>query len=215
VNGINFAFGCPKYHIRDFKPQISAKEKKTMIQSIQAGNTALYNPTQSLLASSKVSTTQEQTAAAAQEEDENTTTSSQGDTLTLSASGVSAAKTFTAQSANRPSVNGTGEDSYTDATASALSSAAAGVGITSASAAKAEASADEAAVSGSTSSSSSSSDSNLSEYTESELKEMLENGEITKAEYDAEIQSRSQSESSSDDEEETATTVAESGGVEA
>jgi hypothetical protein len=199
-----------------FQTLKKCKGENTMIQSIQAGNTALYNPTQSLLASGKVTTTQEQTAAAAQEEDENTTVSSQGDTLTLSASGVSAAKTFTAQSANRPSVNGTSEDSYTDATASALSSAAAGVGITSATAAKAEASADEAAVSGSTSSSSSSTDSNLSEYSESELKEMLENGEITQAEYDAEIQSRSQSESSSDDDEEdSATTVAESGGVEA
>jgi hypothetical protein len=199
-----------------FQTSNKCKGEKTMIQSIQAGNTALYNPTQSLLASGKVTTAQEQTSAAAtQEEDENTTTSSQGDTLTLSTSGVKAAKTFTAQSANRPSVNGTGEDSYTDATASALSSAAAGVGITSATAAKAEASADEAAVSGSTSSSSSSSDSNLSEYTESELKEMLENGEITQAEYDAEIQSRSQSDSSSDDEEDSAATVAQSGGVEA
>lgn len=177
-----------------------------MVQSIQAGNTPIYNPTKSTLMAGKVATGKaEETQAAAQEEDENTTTSSQGDTLTLSNAGIQAAKTFTAQSANRPSVNGTSEDTYTDATAAAISSAASGIGITDETISKNEASADSAAVSGS--SSSSSTDSNLSEYTEAELKEMLEDGEITQAEYDAEIKSRSQNSDTSDDETDTDVTT--------
>jgi hypothetical protein len=182
---------------------IGEKEDIHMIQSIQAGSTSIYNPTKSTLMAGKVTTDAEVTKQEAlQNEDENTEVSSQGDTLTISNAGAQAAKTFTAQSANRPSVNGTSEDTYTDATAAALSSAASGIGINDTTIAKSEASADSAAVSGS-SSSSSSSDSNLSEYSEAELKEMLENGEITQAEYEAEIQSRSQSSTSSDEESES------------
>jgi hypothetical protein len=185
---------------------IGEKEDILMVQSIQAGNTPIYNPTKSTLMAGKVATGKtEETQVAAQEEDENTTTSSQGDTLTLSNAGIQAAKTFTAQSANRPSVNGTSEDTYTDATAAAISSAASGIGITDETISKNEASADSAAVSGS--SSSSSTDSNLSEYTEAELKEMLEDGEITQAEYDAEIKSRSQNSDTSDDETDTDVTT--------
>jgi hypothetical protein len=174
-----------------------------MIQSIQAGSTAIYNTARTAATAGKITISQGDTvSSAAQNEDENTITSEQGDTLTLSNAGVNAAKTWTAQSANRPSINGTSEDSYTDATAQAISSAAEGVGITETTVAKNEASADSAAVSGS--SSSSSTDSNLSEYTDAELKEMLENGEITQAEYEAEIESRSQSDTSSDEESGTA-----------
>jgi hypothetical protein len=182
---------------------IGEKEDIRMIQSIQAGSTSIYNPTKSTLMAGKVTTDAAVTNQAdVQNEDENTEVSSQGDTLTISNAGAQAAKTFTAQSANRPSVNGTSEDTYTDATAAALSSAASGIGIDDTTIAKSEASADSAAVSGG-SSSSSSSDSNLSEYSEAELKEMLENGEITQAEYEAEIQSRSQSSTSSDEESES------------
>jgi hypothetical protein len=185
---------------------IGEKEDIQMIQSIQAGSTSIYNPTKSTLMAGKITTdAAEANQAAVQNEDENTEVSSQGDTLTISSAGAQAAKTFTAQSANRPSVNGTSEDTYTDATAAALSTAASGVGITDTTIAKSEAAADSAAVSGS--SSSSSSDSNLSEYSEAELKEMLENGEITQAEYEAEIQSRSQSSTSSDEESETDSVV--------
>jgi hypothetical protein len=124
--------------------------------------------------------------------------------VTISNAGAQAAKTYTAQSANRPSVAGTSEDTYTDTRATALASAAADAGITEYTAVKNENAANSAAVSGgSSSSSSSSSESNLSEYTESELKEMLQNGEITQAEYEAEINSRQQSDTSSDDDTET------------
>jgi hypothetical protein len=185
---------------------IGEKEDIQMIQSIQAGSTSIYNPTKSTLMAGKITTdAAEANQAAVQNEDENTEVSSQGDILTISSAGAQAAKTFTAQSANRPSVNGTSEDTYTDATAAAFSTAASGVGITDTTIAKSEAAADSAAVSGS--SSSSSSDSNLSEYSEAELKEMLENGEITQAEYEAEIQSRSQSSISSDEESEADSVV--------
>jgi hypothetical protein len=171
-----------------------------MIQSIQAGSTALYNTGATAITTGKVTTGKAETAqTATQNEDENTVTSSQGDTVTISAAGLQAAKTFTAESANRPSVAGTSEDTYTDSTAAALSSAASDLGITEYTAEKNANSANAAAVTGSSSSSSSSS-SNLSEYTESELKEMLENGEITRAEYEAEINSRKQTDETTDDE---------------
>jgi hypothetical protein len=182
--------------------KFSGKGDRTMIQSIQAGSTALYNPVSSAAVTGKVSTSKEDTTPAAeQNEDENTATSSQGDTVTISGAGIQAAKTFTGQSANRASETlASEEDTYTDSTAAALSSAAADAGITEYTAAKNQNSANAAAVTGSSSGSSSSSGSNLSEYTESELKEMLENGEITRAEYEAEINSRKQTDETTDDE---------------
>jgi hypothetical protein len=61
-----------------------------MIQSIQAGSTAIYNQSGNLLGAGKISVSQTQKAAqaAVQEEDENTTTSIQGDTLTISQAGA-------------------------------------------------------------------------------------------------------------------------------
>jgi predicted kinase len=53
------------------------------------------------------------------------------------------------------------------------------------------------ATSTSSDSDSSSSEDNLSQYTEIQLQQMLQNGEITQAEYDAEIQSRESSDASS------------------
>jgi hypothetical protein len=182
---------------------LGIKEDKLMIQSIQAGNTALYNPTQNAMVTGKVTiNVTANDSLATQDEDENTTTSSQGDTLTISSAGVQAAKVLSAESANRAS-NGLSDDGYTDANASALSSAASGIGITEYTAIKNENSTDSAAVSGSSSSSSSSS-SNLSQYTETELKEMLENGDITQAEYNAEIKSREESDTTSDEESDNA-----------
>jgi maltodextrin utilization protein YvdJ len=179
-----------------------------MIQSISAGSTALYNPVSAAAVTGKLSTGTKDTAPAAQNEDENTSTSSQGDTVTISAAGAQAAKTFTGQSANRASETLASEvDTYTDSTAAALSSVASDAGITEYTAIKNQNSANAAAVTGSSSGSSSSSSSNLSEYTESELKEMLENGEITRAEYEAEINSRKQSNETSDDQSESDTDV--------
>jgi hypothetical protein len=177
-----------------------------MIQSIQAGSTAVYNSTNNVLGAGKLSVGTEQSASKAlKDEDETTATSSQGDTLTISSAGAQkAAKTFTGESANRPSVAGTTEEAYTDAQASALSSAASSAGITEYTSVKNENSANAAAVSSGsgTSSSSSSSESDLSGYTEAQLKTMLENGEITQAEYEAEIKSRQEGDTTSDDESE-------------
>jgi hypothetical protein len=174
-----------------------------MIQSIQASNTTLYNSTQNTIGAAKVTTDNKQlNAQATQEDDENTKTSSQGDVLTISTQGAYAAKTFTGQSASRPSEDGNGEDSYTDSTAAAIASAASDAGINEATATKNANSADAAAVSGS---SSSSENSSLSQYSEAELKEMLQNGEITRAEYNAEIKSREQSDAADEDENENTT----------
>jgi hypothetical protein len=172
-----------------------------MVQSIQTGASALFNTTASFLGTAKVSVgeTQKTSQAAAQEEDATVTTSVQGDTLTISDAGAFAAKTFTAQSAGSAVST---DEGYTDKTAQIISSAASDAGITEYSAVKNENSADAAAVSGS--SSDTSTDSNLSEYSLAELKEMLENGEITQAEYDAEIQSRQASATASDEQEVTA-----------
>jgi hypothetical protein len=190
--------------------QIFKKEGQHMIQSIQAGSTTVYNSNTNVLGTGKVSVGTEQTTPAAQKEDETTTTSSQGDTLTISNAGAQkAAKTFTGQSANRPSVAGTSEETYTDSQAAALSSAAAGAGITEYTSVKNENSASAAAVSsGSSSSSSSSSESDLSGYTEAQLKTMLQNGEITQAEYEAEIKSRQEVDTTSDEESETSAAAA-------
>jgi hypothetical protein len=133
-----------------------------------------------------------------QDEDENATTSSQGDTLTISAAGLA----LSAESADRAS-NGLSDEGYTDANANALSSAASAVGITEYTSVKNENAVNSAAVSGSSSSSSSSS-SNLSQYSEAELKEMLDDGEISQAEYNAEIKSREESDTTSDDESDNA-----------
>jgi hypothetical protein len=184
-----------------------------MIQSIQASSTTLYNSTQNTIGAAKVTTDNKQlNAQASQEEDENTKTSSQGDVLTISTQGAYAAKTFTGQSASRPSEDGNGEDSYTDSTAAAIASAASDAGINEATATKNANSADAAAVSGS---SSSSEDSSLSQYSEAELKEMLNNGEITQAEYNAEIKSREQSEAADEDEDENQTSVSDTDKAEA
>jgi hypothetical protein len=180
-----------------------------MIQSIQAGTTSLYNTTTNVLSQGKVSTTTAKTeSVAAKEEDSTTQTSSQGDTVTISNAGAQmAAKTFSGQSANSPTVAGLTDNGYTDKQASALSSAASSIGITAYTATKTQNSSEAAAVS-SSSSSSSSSESSLSGYTESQLKTMLQNGEITQAEYNAEIQSRQEAESSSDTDESSMTAVA-------
>jgi hypothetical protein len=177
-----------------------------MVQSIQASNTVIYNQNQNVTGLGKVSVgTQQNVSDAAKNEDETTTASSQGDTVTISKEGAAkAAKTFTGQSANRPSVAGVAEETYTDSTAQAISQAASGAGIDEYSSLKNENSAASAAVSSESSSSSSSSDSDLSEYSETELKKMLQNGEITQAEYEAEIKSRQETDTDSEDDSDTA-----------
>ena len=119
-------------------------------------------------------------------------TSSDGDTLDISAANLNrTAKTFTGQSKQSTD---TKDQGYTDSAAAAISQAAGSMGIDSNTQVKNDMNAASAAVSGASSasagSSSSSSTSSLSSYSESELKEMLRNGEITQAEYDEEIESR-------------------------
>lgn len=165
---------------------------KHMISSIQASGTNIqnYSNTVSALSNTKVSGTKEaETTAVTENEDGITATSAQGDVVNISGKSL---KVFSAESANRPSETGTAEDgSYKSAVASAVSSAASDIGITEYTAAKTEAGTQSAAVS---SGSSTSSTSSLSGYSEAELKQMLQNGEITQAEYNAEIESRQESE---------------------
>lgn len=133
-----------------------------------------------------------------QNKEEGVETSKDGDTLELSAAGTAlASKTFTATSASAGAVSK--DEGYTSKTAQIVSEAAASAGITETTAAKNEMSAQASTVSGS----SSGSTSNLSSYTATELKEMLQNGEITRAEYDAEIESRSSSTNTTEEEETT------------
>jgi hypothetical protein len=178
-----------------------------MIQSIQASNTAIYAQAKSILGNAKVSTSEE-TAATQEDEkndDETTTTSIQGDTLTISNAGAQQAAK--AQQTSVPdiftkSTELSTDEGYTDANAAAISSAASGIGITEYSATKNENSVASAVVSsgsGSSSTSSTSSESNLSQYSDYELKQMLENDEITQAEYNAEIKSRQENDSDDED----------------
>lgn len=184
-----------------------------MIPSIQSGSTAIYNPTTSAIGAGTVTVEKEASSTAVNKEEDGTTaTSVQGDTLTISNAGAQkAAKTFTGESANRPSVNGTATEGSTDALAGVLADAASNAGINEYSALKDENAAASAAVSsGSSTSSSSSSTSSLSSYSEAELKEMLRNGEITQAEYNAEIKSRQEEDGTEEDEaEDTVSTTAE------
>lgn len=136
--------------------------------------------------------------------------SAQGDTVSISKTGVKAAKTFTASSKNSiaNSENGTASTSSTDGLAQTLSSAASNVGITSTSS-KSDNASIVSGTSGSSSSSSSSSSSNLSGYSDAELQEMLQKGKITQAEYNAEISKRKQQETQKNtDSDDTATTKA-------
>jgi hypothetical protein len=161
-----------------------------MIQSIQSGSNLIYNTANSVTMTEKVKGNETITTSAAAQEDENTTTSSKYDTVTISNAGMQAAQNLTPQVTNSSS-----DGTYTDSRADALASAAAGAGITETASSENESYSD---VSGS-----SSSDSDLSQYTESELKEMLQNGEITRAEYESEISSRQQSDTASDGQSET------------
>lgn len=135
----------------------------------------------------------------AQNVNQNETTSKDGDTVEISAAGTVLSSTMSSQSSSS-SDTVSEDEGYTSKMAGAVSSAASAIGITEASAAKSQMSAQAAAVTGSSSDSSSSSTSDLSSYSASQLKQMLENGEITQAEYEAEIQSRSTSTNESSDE---------------
>ena len=161
---------------------------------------------QGMAGNAKLSINNSETETSAQQADtENAyATSDDGDTLTLSASATFRARTFTGQS----QLDSTSSDEgYTDSTAEALKQAASSAGIDSTTQLKNEMNADSAAVSGagsagsSASGSSSSSETSLSNYTESELKEMLQDGEITQAEYNAEIKSREDDTTDSEEEE--------------
>ena len=172
------------------------------ITSIQGSQIFSGNADRAYNVSTKsVSETEKQNTA--QNTNENVTTSKDGDTVEISAAGTArSAKTYTAMSSSSGTVSK--DEGYTSKMAETVSNATSSVGITETSAAKNEMSAQSAAVSGSSSGSSSSSTGDLSSYSASELKEMLQNGEITQAENDAEMKSRSSSSEDSGTEEETA-----------
>ncbi len=120
-----------------------------------------------------------------QKEDEATAVSKDGDTFTISSKSSKVFQSSSKQSALDSVLSYSSEDS-TDASgmASVVSNAASSIGITETSTEANE---------------SSSSDSNdLSSYTETELKEMVQDGEISQAEYNAEIKKRSENSSSDD-----------------
>ncbi len=162
------------------------------------GATTLGLQNASATTKSVVSETQKQE----DEESNATAVSADGDTLEISASGTAfQQKTFTATSAQSGlDTVLAGDEGYTSSTASIVSSAASSAGITEYTSTQAETSADASAVS-SSSSSSSDSTSNLSAYTTAQLKQMLENGEITQAEYNEEIASRQSGSTDTEDEE--------------
>ncbi len=160
------------------------------------GATTLGLQNASATTKSVVSETQKQE----DEESNATAVSADGDTLEISASGTAfQQKTFTATSAQSGlDTVLAGDEGYTSSTASIVSSAASSAGITEYTSTQAENSADASTVS---SSSSSDSSSNLSSYTTAQLKQMLENGEITQAEYNEEIASRQSGSTDTEDEE--------------
>lgn len=170
------------------------------ISSIQGNQ--LFSGTTNRTYNVSVSTA-EGTKKVSQDKEEGVTTSKDGDTLEISAAATALAqKNYSAMSASAGTVSK--DEGYTDTTAEIMSNAAASAGITEETAAKNEMSMQASVVSGSTSGTSSGSTSNLSSYSASELKEMLQNGEITQAEYDAEMASRSGSSTTeSSDESET------------
>ncbi|MCD8039372.1 MAG: hypothetical protein LUE96_09865 [Lachnospiraceae bacterium] len=129
-----------------------------------------------------------------EEESSATAVSADGDTLEISALGTAyEQKTFVGSSGEVTSE----DEGYTDSTAAMISEAASGVGINEYTSVQNENSADASTVS---SSSYSSSTSSLSSYTTLELKQMLENGEITQAEYNEEIASRQSGETEEEEE---------------
>lgn len=176
-----------------------------MIQSINANSTIVGQNTQataSALSGTRFITPQAaDTTKTTDDENGTNSVSKDGDSVTISSQSL---KVFSQISANSVtnSETGTAAEGTTTSNASAIASAAASAGITDTTALKSELNASSAAISGGSSASGSSSSTNssqLSQYSESELKEMLQNGEISTAEYEAEIKSRTQSESSSDD----------------
>jgi hypothetical protein len=143
--------------------------------SIQAGTTSIYSGgstavsgTLSVNGKSAAAQTSQTKQADGQQA---TATSEQGDTLSLSAQGTALASSMNTDAASADTASA--ETSEEEALASTLADAAADAGV-------------------SESDDTSSTDSSLSSYTETQLKEMLRNGEITQAEYNAEIQSREQ-----------------------
>jgi hypothetical protein len=151
--------------------------------SIQAGTTSIYSGgtgaasgTLSVNGQSATSQTSQTKQAGGQQP---TATSEQGDTLSLSAQGTALASSMNTDVASADTAST--ETSEEEALANTLANAAADAGVSESS--------DET----------SSTDSSLSSYTETQLKEMLRNGEITQAEYNAEIQSREQEAEAADD----------------
>lgn len=161
-----------------------------MIQSINGSSLQFPNEvgtnTNTLVAASTNSTTTATSTQTAANSDGEVSTSVQGDTVSIS---KKALETFAAFSENSIASGGSGvsEESFTDSTA--LASAANSAGIDEYTSLKNENQAASSSVSESSNSASSSS-SELSSCSESKLKQMLSNGEISQSQYNAEIAKR-------------------------
>lgn len=171
-----------------------------VIQSIQTG-TLNVQANSTTLQTNKVAATTTADSQATSKQDDNT--SSDGDTVNLSEEGLFFQKTFAAYSSTSTANGGSGvtEGSSTDASAGMLASAAASAGIDQYTSVKNENSAMAAATSSSSSSTSTSSTStteSLTQYSDYELKQMLEDGEITQAEYDDAIAAKHESDTEED-----------------
>ncbi len=179
-----------------------------MIEGINASSLQFTNTSQIKVATNTTAdaTSDSTTATSTKtttDSNENVSTSIQGDTVSIS---QKALKTYAAFSSNSVTNGGTGvsEETATDTTAAALASAANGIGITDytteknaqqASATAVSASSGTSASSGS-SSGTSSSTSTLSSYSESQLEQMLNDGDISQADYNAELARRQAEEAS-------------------
>ncbi len=154
-----------------------------MISSI-SGN-SLFGTASSVFQNTSVSAASATEKTSTQEEEEQVTaTSVDGDTLEISASSSDIVrKTYTGTSSQSVISE---DEGYTSVVSQIVAGAASSIGIN-----EYTASVDEEAASSDSSS--------LSQYTETELKEMLRNGEITQAEYSAEIASREDTGDEEDD----------------
>ena len=134
--------------------------------------------------------------SAKQQEIANGGISKDGDTVSISSAGTILQKTY--QASSQSTVDYLSEDTTAglDSTAKAIASAASSIGVSTEATAQSQASSAASTVS----SSSSDSTSDLSQYTTSELRKMLQNGEITQQEYNEEIESRRNTQTESDDE---------------
>ena len=165
--------------------------------NISSINSGLFNTNSTVLSNQTkaVTSVDAEEKAASQAEQANGGVSKDGDTVTISSAGTYLQKTY--QASSQSTIDYLAEDTTSglDSTAKAIANAASSAGISAEATAKNQASQAASTVS----SSGSDSTSNLSQYTTTELKEMLQNGEITQQEYDEEIASRQNTQTETDE----------------